>query len=136
MKKYTLTATILLAVFISVVYAAKQYLRPMKFMSLKEVCHRYGESSLDEAQFKASGEDISIRAKMTCSLLKNQKKYVGLDSLEIRERLGEYSGHFFSESFPTYLINHAEKGGDDIRQILFLLDSKEKISKIVVHKNC
>ena len=73
---------------------------------------------------------------MTCSLLKNQKKYIGLDSLEIRKRLGDYSGYFFSESFPAYIINDPTEKDRNVWQILFFVDGEHKVSKIVVHKNC
>ena len=136
MKNLALTALGALMLFIGSVYAAKNYLRPVEFMSLKKVCRLWGERPFNEAKFKAAGEDKNIRAKMTCSLLKNQARYIGLDSLEIRKRLGGYSGHFFSESFPTYLINDVEKRGEDVWQILFLIDDEQKISKITVHKNC
>ena len=121
--------------------AAKIYLRPMKYMSLKKVCHRWGDEPFDEAKFKAAGEDRAVRAKMSCSLLKNQKRYIGLDSLEIRKRLGDYSGYFFSESFPAYIINKAgeqDRGEKDrnVWQILFFVDGDHKVSEIVVHKNC
>ena len=73
---------------------------------------------------------------MTCSLLKNQKKYIGLDSLEIRKRLGGYSGYFFSEAFPVYIINDPTEKDESVWQILFFVDGEHKVSEIVVHKNC
>lgn len=140
MKKVLLIA-VLTAVLLSAGYVAakltKNYIRPVEFMGLKKACLRWGEQPLDEAKFKTSGEDRSLRAKMTCSLLKNQKKYIGMDNYKIREILGPPSGYFFSEAYPTYLINKAgERGGDDVWQLLFLIDKDQKISKIVVHKNC
>ena len=115
---------------------AKMYLRPMEYMSLKKVCRRWGNQPFNEAKFKHAGDDRSARAKMTCSLLKNQKQYIGLDSLQIRERLGDYSGYFFSESFPAYIINRATEKDRNVWQILFIVDRDHKVSKIVVHKNC
>lgn len=75
-------------------------------------------------------------ASMTCSLLKNQKKFIGKWYYEIRDLLGPHSGYYFSEFFPTYLIESAKKKGKDSWQIVFLLDRKQKISEIIVHKNC
>ncbi len=71
MKNLALTALGALMLFIGSVYAAKNYLRPVEFMSLKKVCRLWGERPFNEAKFKAAGEDKNIRAKMTCSLLKN-----------------------------------------------------------------
>ena len=129
----------MIIVFCGVVYGvAKMYIRPMAYMSLKKVCKRWGEEPFNEAKFKSAtgNEGEPIRAKMTCSLLKNQKKYIGINSLEIKKRLGDYSGYFFSESFPTYIINKATKKDRNVWQILFFIDGEHKVSKIVVHKNC
>ena len=137
MKKIVLGLSIIASFFLSISYGSiKTHLQPMEYMSLKKVCQRWGEQPLDTAKFKASGKNRSIRAKMTCSLLKNRKKYIGLDSREIKKIFGNYSGYFFSESFPTYLINSAKKGDRNVWQILFFVDGKRKVSKIVVHKNC
>ena len=116
--------------------AAKMYLQPIKFMSFKKVCSRWGEAPLDVEKFRASGENRSVRAKMACSLLKNQNQYIGTDSQKIREIFGPQSGYFFSESFPTYLINRATEKDRNVWQILFFVDEEHKVSKIVVHKNC
>ena len=137
MKKAFLILGVSVVFFLTLAYgAAKIYLRPMEYMSLKKVCRRWGDRPFDEAKFKAAAEDRTIRAKMTCSLLKNQKQYIGLDSLEIRKRLGDYSGYFFSESFPVYIINKATEKDRNVWQILFFVDGDHKVSEIVVHKNC
>ncbi len=137
MKKIFLSAGIFIAFCAAIAYgAAKMHLRPMEYMSLKKTCRRWGEQPFNEEQFKAAGGDRAVRAKMTCSLLKNQKKYIGLDSLEIRKRLGDYTGYFFSESFPAYMINSAAEKDKNAWQILFFVDGEHKVSEIVVHKNC
>ena len=137
MKKIFLIVGIFIVFCLIFAYgAAKIYLRPMEYMSLKKVCKRWGEQPFDESKFKSAGENRAMRAKMTCSLLKNQQKYIGLDSLEIRKRLGDYSGYFFSESFPAYIINQTTKKDKNIWQILFFVDEDHKVSEIVVHKNC
>lgn len=137
MKKIILALNIVVALFLSISYgAAKTYLQPVEYMSLKKVCHRWGDRPLDTEKFKTSGKNRSVRAKMTCSLLKNQKKYIGLSSKKIKKIFGDYSGYFFSESFPTYIINKATKKDRNVWQILFFVDGKHKVSEIVVHKNC
>ena len=70
------------------VYVQTRYFWKEDFMSLKKVCQRWGEHSLDIAKFKSANEDESIRARMSCSLLKNQKKYIGKDRSEIRNLWG------------------------------------------------
>ena len=137
MKKIIAVWGGIIALCFSIAYGVtKMYLQPMEFMSLKQVCHRWGERPLDAEKFKASDKDRDIRAEMACSLLKNQNKYIGRDSLEIKKIFGDYSGYFFSEAFPTYLINKVEKGDRNVWQILFFVDGEHKVSEIVVHKNC
>ncbi len=55
---------------------------------------------------------------------------------EVREKLGKFDGHYFSESFPTYLIQTANKKGEESWQIVFLIDAEKKTKEIIVHKNC
>ena len=105
-------------------------------MSQKKVCEKWGQVPLDIAKFKVSEDQESIRASMACALLKNQKHYIGKDIREIQKLFGSYSGHYFSDMIPTYLIETAQKRGEDTWQIVFLIDRHEKISQIIVHKNC
>ena len=73
---------------------------------------------------------------MTCSLLKEQKKFIGKDPIEIREIFGNFDGFYFSEFYPTYMIESDNIKETPAWQIVFLIDRKQKISEIVVHKNC
>ena len=137
MKKVGLILCVFIALCLSIAYGVKKlYLQPMELMSLKEVCRRWGTQPLDVAKFKAAKNNRSVRAKMACSILKNQKKYIGWDSLKIRETFGDGSGYFFSESFPTYLINKPTEENREVWQILFFVDGNHTVSEIVVHKNC
>ena len=124
-----------LSLFMWQLWANRYHFWAGELMSRKEVCKRWGEAPFSAEKFKAN-EEASARAKMACSLLKNQKMYIGIDSGEIRKILGNYSGHYFNEAFPTYFIKRAEKMGDDSWQLVFLIDRQERIAKIVVHKNC
>ena len=124
-------------ILLSVAYTGmKKKFWSAEFMKAKEVCRRWGERPLDEVKFKAAGDNRSARAEMACSLLKNQKKYKGKSINQIKQVFGSPDGWFFNEAFSAYLINKAKKKGDDVWQILFLIDRHRKISKIVVHKNC
>ena len=124
-----------LSLFIWRLWANRYHFWGGELMSQKKVCKRWGKEPFSAEKFKAN-EDPSVRAKMACSLLKNQKMYIGIDSGEMRKILGNYSGHYFNEAFPTYLIEIAKKMGDDSWQLVFLIDRQERIAKIVVHKNC
>lgn len=105
-------------------------------MSIKEVCKKWGESTFDLTKFKEADTDESVRAKMACSLLKNQKEYHGIERHKIRQIFGAYSGHYFKDVIPTYLIEIAKTKDQDTWQIVFLSDSNYKIANIIVHKNC
>lgn len=134
--KRLIVVIVLALVAISAIYVKAQYFWRGEFMGVEKVCQRWGEKPLEIARFKSADEDESIRSQMTCSLLKNQQEYVGKDRSEIRDLFGSYTGYYFSDMFPTYLIEIAETDEQDSWQIVFLINKKEKISKIVVHKNC
>ncbi|MCY4321235.1 MAG: hypothetical protein OXC37_02355 [Bdellovibrionaceae bacterium] len=108
-------------------------------MSIKKVCKKWGNNILDVSKFKSvagNKDEEAIRAKMTCSLIKNQKQYIGKNTLEIRKSFGNYTGHYFSDIYPTYIIQTAKTNKQNTWQIVFFIDRKRKVSKIVVHKNC
>ena len=113
-----------------------EFLQSEEFMSVSEVCQRWGDGPLDLAAFRSAEDDESVRAAMACSLLTNQDDYVGMHVSEIGPLFGEYTGYFFSEAQPTYLIEIAKTKAEDSWQILFLHNRDRKITRIVVHKNC
>ena len=63
---------------------------------------------------------------MTCSLLKNQKKYIGKDTLKIRQLFGNYTGHYFSGMYPTYIIETAKTKDQNTWQIVFFYKPPKK----------
>lgn len=107
-----------------------------EIMNVEEVCEKWGETPFDLSKFKESRANESVRAKMTCSLLKNQQEYYGIERYKIREIFGAYSGHYFKDVIPAYLIESAKTKDQDTWQIVFLSDKNYKIAKIIVHKNC
>jgi hypothetical protein len=50
--------------------------------------------------------------------------------------LGEFSGHYISGLYPTYLIQEAKTHAEEAWQIVFLVDAGGTIRDIVIHKNC
>ena len=140
MKKISVAIIITTILLISLCYvwakSSSKHFWYGDLMGEKTVCERWGEQALDVKKFKLAGEGSSLRAKMTCSLIKNKKKFLGKDSGEIRKLFGAYDGHYFSDMIPTYLIEIASKKGQDSWQIVFAIDRHEKISDIFVHKNC
>ena len=106
------------------------------YLSVGEVCRRWGERPLVVAVFRSAEEDESTRAGMACSLLKNQDDFVGMHWLEIRPLFGNPTGYFDTEMVPTYMIETAKTRTQDAWQIVFLLNRDRKVSEVVVHKNC
>ena len=106
------------------------------YLSVTEVCRRWGRRPLDVAAFRSAEEDESTRAAMACSLLRNQHDYVGLHRSEILGLFGHPSGYYYTEMTPTYLIETAKTRAQDSWQIVFLIDRDRQVSEVVVHKNC
>lgn len=106
------------------------------YLSVTEVCQRWGERPLDVAAFRLSEEDPSTRAAMACTLRKNQDEYIGMHHLQIQPLFGDHPGYHATEVVPTYLIETAETEARDSWQIVFPLDQDRNVSDVVVHKNC
>jgi len=103
-------------------------------MKTSLVCKRWGSAAVDESKFnKGNTED---RAAMACSILKNQKKYIGLDRSEIVRLFGKETGYYFSDLFPTYIIFDGSEIKKNTWQLVFKIDSHQKVKKVIVHKNC
>jgi hypothetical protein len=104
-----------------------------KTLDPKHVKQRWGDSSFSEQTFKEGRPEE--RAKMAYSLM-STKQFMGLTPSQVREKLGAFDGHYFSESYPTYLIQRAEKKGEESWQIVFLIGNDRKTKEVIVHKNC
>ncbi len=104
-----------------------------KTLSSVEVKRRWGAEALDTERFKSG--NTQLRAKMAHSLM-NSKKLRGLTATEVRKILGNFDGHYFSESYPTYLIQVAQQKGEESWQLVFLIDKNRKTKDVIVHKNC
>lgn len=87
-----------------------------------------------EAQSFRNG-DSKVRSKMTKALA-SSKQFIGKSVSEIRAELGAWDGYYFSDAFPAYIIQDGRAEHTDTWQIVFLLDKNEKVSEIIVHKNC
>lgn len=103
-------------------------------MKQEEVCKRWGNQDLKVNEFKAA--DVMKRASMACSVLKSEKTFLGKDVLDIRNIFGDFDGFYFSDMYPTYMIQVGKDQSEDSWQLVFLIDKNQKISKVVVHKNC
>ena len=102
--------------------------------SIEDVCSTWGTLKFESEKFKSGKE--SLRAQMSCDLLRSQKKFFGKDVTEIRKELGGHNGFYFTDLVPAYLTSSGKTKKEDTWQLVFLLDNKYAVSEIVVHKNC
>lgn len=143
MKKYVVWGAVLVSLVVWAVHVVGKFESwrvlcwwNKDFMCLGEVCKRWGDRPLNVEEFRTNGEENRyLRARMACSLLKNQKQYVGMEVSETREKFGLPDGYYVSEAHPAYLISGAEEGKADVWQILFL-STNGRIDEIVVHRCC
>lgn len=132
MKKI-IVLLLVLTTFVTTWSFAKHFWRG-EVINSAEVKKRWGKTPLDETKFKAGNS--SVRAPMAFALMKTAKSYVGKDRTEIEQKFGRPDGFYFSDMFPAYMIQRGKEVGEDSWQIVFLLDREQKVSEIVVHKNC
>lgn len=104
-----------------------------KTMTVEQAGKKWGKKSFSEELFKSG--DMKLRSEMAYALV-SSKKMLGLSPLELRARLGDFDGHYFSESYPTYLIQEAKRPGEESWQIVFLIDKDKKTKNAIIHKNC
>lgn len=133
MKKTLIAGIFFSVVAFTAIVAAKHFWRG-EILPAAEVCAKWGEAILNVEKFKDGDE--KLRSKMACSLLKNQKLYIGKTRSDIRRAFGDHDGFYFSDMFPAYMIETAADRSQNSWQLVFFLDRKELISEIAVHKNC
>ena len=84
MKKITLGFIVLASLVLVGYVKTKKYFWYGKTLSTRQVCKKWGDVPFDEEKFRAAGVDgLSERASMACSLLKNQKKYIGKNIAQV-----------------------------------------------------
>lgn len=103
-------------------------------MSVSDVKKKWGDKKFDIDSFKNG--TVNERSSMAYDLLKRQKEFKGKFYFKIRKLLGDYSGHYFSDMYPTYIIQEGKTHEEETWQLVFLIDRNEKIKEIIVHKNC
>lgn len=103
-------------------------------MSSAKVEEKWGNAPFQAEIFKEAPTEK--RAKMAASLLKEKKKFLGLERTKVRELLGDYSGYYISGMYPTYLIQETGRNSEEAWQIVFLIDGDGLVRDIIVHKNC
>jgi hypothetical protein len=95
---------------------------------------RWGNDVFQVKKFREGA--IDSRAAMAASLIAGKAQFIGLDRAEIRKRLGDYSGHYISGMYPTYLIQETSESSTEAWQLVFLIDKDGKVRDVIIHKNC
>lgn len=129
-----ISSTIFFLFFFSLSAFAVQHFWRGETISASEAEKRWGSAPFDAEKFK-SGND-KARASMAGAMLKNEKIFKGKDVAEIRAMLGGTSGFYFSDIYPTYLIQTGQTNREETWQIVFLLNNDRKVAALIIHKNC
>lgn len=103
-------------------------------MTAAQAEKKWGKIDFETEKFKSGDEHQ--RALMAASLLKKKKEFLGKDRSDLRKELGDFDGFYFSDMYPTYMIETGKNSGDDSWQLVFLINRSGAISDIIVHKNC
>jgi len=109
------------------------YLASQEFLTSSEAKIKWGNHPFSPEKFKKGS--VEEKAAMAAQLTRI-KTLLGKTPTEIKTLLGEFSGHFWNDSIPTYLIEEGWQKGGDSWQVVFLLDNVGRVSEIKIHKNC
>ena len=132
MKYFLMTA--LISTFLSDICFAANHFWFGKLLTSSQSEARWGKEEFNIERFKKG--DPSERAKMSASLVKNKKLWVGKKIKEIREQFGSHDGFYFTDWIPAYLIQVGRSQKEETWQVVFLPDNEYNVKDIVIHKNC
>jgi hypothetical protein len=108
--------------------------RSEQFMTAESARQKWGDVKFEAQKFKAG--DSNVRASMAASLV-NSKEILGTPLSEIIEKLGPFTGYYFSDLIPAYAIGDLSHGRTETWQIILIPDGQSKvIEKVKIHKKC
>lgn len=113
--------------------ATKVYLDHWTYMDIASAEKRWGKKTFAIETFKKG--PVAERAAEAADLVRKQS-LVGKTADEVVQTLGPTSGYFWSDHFPTYFIEEGWTKKKDSWQLVFLLNSDDKVTEIRIHKNC
>lgn len=120
-----------LSVFICGGFVAAEHFLHGETMTKAKTAKKWGQEPFNADRFKNGDE--KVRASMAFSILADPKPFLKKDVLEIRKILGDPDGFYITDKFPAYIIQLSEQ---ESWQIVFLLDRQDRVSEVIVHKNC
>jgi hypothetical protein len=130
-KKFIFLSAIVF--FLAGTHASAQHFWRGDLMPLAKIEKTWGESQFDKKKFRDG--NASVKAAMAYDLIKS-RIYIGKSRLDVVKELGPGDGYYFSGMIPAYIINDPPKKGDDVWQIVFLIDKDGAVTEVAVHKNC
>ncbi|GEM_PF-3327403 len=111
----------------------KTFLSSQVFMAVAAAKQRWKEKTFDAGKFKSG--TVQERAAMATNLI-SSKKLLGKTPEEIRVLLGSFSGFFWSDYIPAYLVEEGWTQKRDTWQLVFLLSDHGLVNDVRIHKNC
>lgn len=132
MKKLMVIAVIFAALVASTVMYAQSFWGG-KTMSGKEAKSRWGSEKYDAKKFKEG--TYAEKSKMAYSIM-SDKTLVNKSYEEIREMFGENDGFYFTDTYPTYIIQRGKNHSEETWQLVFRMNNQFKVRDILMHKNC
>lgn len=137
MRKYVFFSVPVFLCFIAIGWLVLAQIEPyekgQEYMSLADAQKRWPQKPFSVDGFKkGSPRD---RASMVVDLIKGGG-FIGKAAQDVRNVLGDYTGYFFSDRIPAYLIEEGWQTKRDTWQVVFLLNLEGKIKEVRIHKNC
>jgi hypothetical protein len=111
----------------------ESFLSSQTFMPLQTAKQRWKEKPFNASKFKTGNP--KERASMAAAII-TSKKLLGKTPEEVRTLLGGFSGFFWSDYIPAYLIEEGWTQKKDTWQLVFLLDDQGRVNDVRIHKNC
>jgi hypothetical protein len=108
------------------------YLSKWEYMSIAEAKKRWGETKFTTEAFKNSPEEQ--RGKFIASLI-NSKYGLGKTAQQIKNELGAFSGFFWRDSIPVYIVDRKSKTDGKTWQIVFLTNEKGIVIDVKIQNN-
>lgn len=115
---------------ISLAQAPSQESPNLIYMSPMHAQKKWGNVPFDAKKFK-EGDDLA-RAKMASDLIL-KRQLIGLATAEVRTKLGSFTGYFYSDNIPAYILH---EGATETWQLVFFPGKDGKIIEIKIHKKC
>ncbi len=109
------------------------FISEQTFMSASEAARRWKQKPFNAMKFRKG--DTKERASMAVSLASG-KHFIGKKAEEVRSELGNFSGFFWSDYIPAYIIEEGWTEKKNTWQLVFLPNENGKVAEIKIHKNC